>query len=180
MSTAIPASPATPAPVVDGTGGVGDPAPSGPRVGVRAAVVRDGAVLVNHYRAGGRDFYDLPGGGQEHGETQDDALRRECAEEIGARVRVYGIACVYELLADRAPRTGEPIPLFHQINVVRWCGLEPGETPGLGPVPDGNQVGTAWLPIAELDRHEVQPPELSAWLRSDPSSRPTWLGSLRA
>lgn len=167
-------------PTVDTSGGAGTAHPDGPRVGVRAAVVRDAKILLNHYRVRGQDVYDLPGGGQEHGETQESALIRECVEEIGARVEVFGIACVYELLAERAPRTGDEIGLFHQLNVVRWCGLAPGEEPGLGTVPDHSQVGTVWLPIRELGAHTVLPAELSAWLRADPSSRPVWLGTLRA
>lgn len=151
-----------------------------PRVGVRAAVVRDGAILMNRYRTpAGKDLYDLPGGGQEHGETQDAAVIRECLEETGARVRVYGLACLYESMLQEAARLdGASMPLFHQLNVVRWCGLEPGEEPGAGIAPDGRQEGTAWLRIAELDRYDVRPRELAQWFQSDPSSRPVWLGTL--
>lgn len=149
-----------------------------PRVGVRAAVVRDGAILLNHYRAAEGDVYDLPGGGQDHGETQDEALVRECLEETGARVRPYGLACLYEMMTDRALRTGASIEPFHQVNVVRWCGLEPGEEPGLGTVPDEHQVGVAWVPVERLDEIDVRPREVAAWLMADPSSRPTWLGTV--
>lgn len=158
-----------------------DPSPvrRPPRLGVRAAVVRDGAILMNRYRgADGREVHDLPGGGQDHGETQDEALVRECLEETGARVRPYGLAVMYESMVRRAARSGEELRLFHQLNVVRWCGLEPGEEPTLGPAPDGDQLGVVWLPIAELDRHEVVPRELAAWLMSDPSARPTWIGTV--
>lgn len=149
-----------------------------PRVGVRAAIVRDGAILMNRYRYEDHEVYDLPGGGQQHGETQADALRRECREEIGADVRVHSLACVYETLSDVAVRTGEQIPRFHQVNLVLWAELEPGQEPGEPEVPDVAQVGTAWLPIDELDRFRVVPAELGAWLRADPSARPVGLGTL--
>lgn len=150
-----------------------------PRIGVRAAVVRDGRILANRYRGeDGADVFDLPGGGQEHGETQDEALVREVREETGARVQVYGVACLYEVITEVGMRTGEVIEPFHQLNVVRWCGLPDGEEPGLGEVPDGNQLGIAWLPIDELDRWDLRPRELAQWLRDDPSSRPTWIGTI--
>lgn len=150
-----------------------------PRVGVRAAVVRDGQILLNRYRTPeGTDLFDLPGGGQEHGETQDQAVIRECLEETGARVRPYGLACTYESMLRIAARSGTEIDLFHQLNIVRWCGLEPGEEPGLGTVPDGRQVGTAWVPISELGTIDMRPRELAQWLMSDSSARPTWLGTL--
>jgi hypothetical protein len=41
---------------------------------------------------------------------------------------------------------------------------------------DTHQVGTAWLPIDEIDRYRVSPPALAEWLQSDPSSRPVGLG----
>lgn len=147
-----------------------------PRVGVRAAVVRKGRILMNHYEG---DVFDLPGGGQEHGEAQADALVRECREEIGARVEPFGLACAFEVITDVAARSGARLEnLFHQVNLVFWCDLAEGEEPGLGDVPDGRQIGVQWLPIDELDRYDVRPRELAAWLQSDPSIRPTWLGTI--
>ena len=146
-----------------------------PRVGVRAAIVRGGAILMNRYAG---EVHDLPGGGQEHGEAQIDALQRECREEIGAEIEVFGLACVFEVITDVAARSGRPIDLFHQVNLVFWCDLPEGQEPGLGAVPDGQQIGTAWLPIDELHLYDVRPPRLREWLQSDPSSRPTWLGTL--
>lgn len=149
---------------------------SGPRVGVRAIIVRDAHVLMNHVvDPDGSDLYLLPGGGQEHGETQPEALVRECAEEIGARVVVHQLACLFEVMQETRLRDGAPIPPFHQVNVAYWCGLEDGEEPGLGHDPDPGQVGTRWLPIADLAEHRVHPRRLRDWLLSDPSSRPVAL-----
>jgi 8-oxo-dGTP diphosphatase len=57
---------------------------------VAAAIVRDGRVLAARRSqppalAGGWEF---PGGKVEHGESDEDALVRECAEELGARITV--------------------------------------------------------------------------------------------
>lgn len=148
-----------------------------PRVGVKALIVRDGQVLMNHLVSpGGADAYSPPGGGQDHGEDQVAALIRECHEEIGAQVEVHQVACIYEVLTDRRFRDGAPIPLFHQLNVAYWCGLAAGEEPGIGTEPDPGQVGTAWLPLGRLEDYELRPVELARWLEADPSARPVSLG----
>lgn len=159
----------------------GQSRPAGPRVAVKALIVRDGQILMNRYvDPSGHEMFELPGGGQEHGEDQPEALRRECREEIGAEVEVHQAACLFELMADRAVRTGAPIPPFHQVNIAYWCGLAEGEEPGEGTAPDSLQNGTAWLPLDGLDAFDVQPPVLARWLESDPSDRPFALGLTRA
>lgn len=51
------------------------------RVSLKAVVLdRDGQVLV--VREAGRDWWDIPGGGVDHGETIREALARELHEEV--------------------------------------------------------------------------------------------------
>ena len=150
---------------------------SSPRIGVKALVVRDGHVLMNEVRtARGAVLFGPPGGGQEHGESQAEALVRECREEIGAGIEVFQVACVYEVQLGRRLVDGAAIPPFHQVNVAYWCGLSEGEEPGLGPEPDPGQVGSVWLPIDRLHEYDVRPRELGRWLQDDPSSRPVGIG----
>jgi 8-oxo-dGTP diphosphatase len=66
----------------------------GERRRVAAVIVRDGHVLMVRERnrgPGGRhdglEFWTLPGGGVEPGESDDDAVRREVREEVGLHVR---------------------------------------------------------------------------------------------
>jgi 8-oxo-dGTP diphosphatase len=61
---------------------------------VSAVIVRNGRVLmVREFNRGpsgrhdGLEFWTLPGGGVEPGESDEDALRREVWEETGLRVR---------------------------------------------------------------------------------------------
>ncbi|PXY21445.1 DNA mismatch repair protein MutT [Prauserella muralis] len=55
---------------------------------VGAAVVRDGALLVQQraYPAEAAGLWELPGGRVERGESETDAVRRECAEELSVAV----------------------------------------------------------------------------------------------
>lgn len=97
---------------------------------VGAAVVRDGALLAQQrsYPEDAAGLWELPGGRVEPRESEADALRRECAEELGAEIvvgarvgedvvlpggkvlRVYG--------AVLAAGSGEPRPVEHK--ALRW------------------------------------------------------------
>lgn len=64
-------------------------------IGVRALVVRDGAVLLIRHRAG-RTPWALPGGGVERYERMEAAVRREAAEETGVQVAGLQLLGLYD------------------------------------------------------------------------------------
>ena len=69
------------------------------RIGAKALVVEDGDVLlVKERRTDGSDFWTLPGGGVQPGETVERALRRELGEELRCDVVVGGpvAPCYYD------------------------------------------------------------------------------------
>lgn len=103
------------------------------RVVVAAAIVRDGALLAARRSAppelAGR--WELPGGKVEPGETDTDALARECMEELGVGVLVgaqvgadqpLGPGLILRVRHARIVQ-GEPCALQDH-DELRW--LEPG------------------------------------------------------
>lgn len=57
------------------------------RSAAKAVIIKDGCVLLNRCRHNdGREYYDLPGGGQNRFEPLEDAVRREVMEETGYTV----------------------------------------------------------------------------------------------
>nr|WP_239029461.1 NUDIX domain-containing protein [Pseudonocardia acidicola] len=101
---------------------------------VATALVRDGRVLAARRsrppELAGR--WELPGGQVEPGESEPDAVARECREELGTAVRATGrlstdLPIAPGLLrvhrAEFAPGAAEPQPLDH--SELRWVG--PGE-----------------------------------------------------
>ena len=68
-------------------------------IGVRALIVRDGAILLIRHRSG-QYPWALPGGGVERNERLAEAARREAYEETGVPIRVEQLLGVYERFGD--------------------------------------------------------------------------------
>ncbi|MCE3554181.1 NUDIX domain-containing protein [Pseudonocardia sp. RS11V-5] len=100
---------------------------------VGAAIVRDGAVLAAQRSrpAELRGRWELPGGRAEPGESEPEALARECAEELAAQVEVGervgtdlpvatpgGTLVLRMYAAALRPDSPEPKALEHL--AVRW------------------------------------------------------------
>jgi 8-oxo-dGTP diphosphatase len=94
--------------------------PQSRRVIVAAVIITDGRVLACERSAppevAGR--WEFPGGKVEPGETDQQALARECAEELGVRVEV-------------GDRVGPDVPLAHGRAVLRVFAVRllEGDTP---------------------------------------------------
>ena len=63
-------------------------------VGVRAVLIQDGSVLLVWHTY--RDLWHLPGGGVKRGETLEQAIRREAAEEAGAALGELVLLGMYD------------------------------------------------------------------------------------
>ena len=95
---------------------------------VGAAIVRDGRVLAARrtFPAEAAGRWELPGGKVEPGETPDEALVREIAEELGCAIAVTGWLPGEVAIGDRHVLSvataelvaGEPHP--HEHDEVRW------------------------------------------------------------
>ncbi len=91
-----------------------------PRVTVDAIIVDQGSVLlIKRRREPFEGKWALPGGFVEYGETTEEAVKRETAEETGLRVQVERLVGVYSD-PDRDPRG-------HSITVAYLCNVVGGE-----------------------------------------------------
>lgn len=119
------------------------PKTSGPRVGVGAVVVKDGALLmVRRAKEPARGLWSLPGGHVEVGEYLSDAARREVAEETGLEVRIEGLAGIFEVVGD---------PHFVILDFV--AEVIGDDTPEAG----GDAGEVAWIPLDEVEHLDCTP-----------------------
>src|SRR5437588_5232967 len=95
------------------------------RVAVSALIFDDGRILLAHRRD--IDWWNLPGGGMEAGETVDEALRREVREETGLEVELEQLVGVYSkpqkqevVLAFRCRVTGGTLQATEEIRESRY------------------------------------------------------------
>ena len=116
-----------------------------PRVIVGAAIIHNGRVLACA-RSEPPEFagrWEFPGGKVEPGESDTQALARECVEELGVKIQI-------------GPRVGDDVGLGHGWAVLRVYSarLVDGERPELR-----EHAELRWLAVDELDS--------VAWLPAD-------------
>ena len=144
------------------------------RIAVKALIIEDDRLLCIKKKSARGVFYLLPGGGQEFEETLDEALARECQEEIGAKVQVNGIQFVREFIASHHDKRNRP---FHQVDIIFACKLIDRNPDVTSQLPDYNQVAIEWIPIHQLEKVGFQPSELAIHLRSH-SDHVVYLGNV--
>ena len=143
------------------------------RLSVKAIIVRDDALLVLKCRDHTGDWYLLPGGGQEHGETVHEALNRECREEVGCEIEIGPLRFIRDYIA-RNHEFAEIDGDAHQVELMFECTL--ASEPSGPVVPDNWQTGFAWLPLSHLDQYRLYPSALITLLTSPRSTDALYLG----
>ena len=118
--------------------------PDGPvygRPSARGIIVKDGKVLLNHI--GKYDCYEFPGGGLEPGETPEQALVREIAEETGYVVKPESVEA-YGIVIRRQRDSRDPDGIFEQKNYYYFCEIAEETVPRK---PDAHEIEEAAEPV---------------------------------
>ena len=116
-----------------------------PRVRVAALMVRDGQVVLARHRAGSSVYHLLPGGGVNWGETLEQALIREVAEETGLSARIGRLLFVNDTI--------DPSGCRHVVNLTFEATITGGEitsSPDDVRVEAVDLVGPEQLPALDL------------------------------
>jgi len=93
-----------------------------PKIDVRAALIREGKILLVRELNDGR--WSLPGGWADVGDTPSQAIIREVREESGFDVQVESVVGVYD--ANRVPNE-EWMPFYHAYKLLFLCSITGGE-----------------------------------------------------
>ena len=145
-----------------------------PRVRVSALIRWQNRVLLCRQEKPGKEYWLLPGGGVEGGETLDEALRRELGEELGLweDVMFEGPIAVAESIApDWRPGDRHVVHVVFGADLSRHT-LEDIETH------DAAVRGLRLFSLDELEEVVLHPPMkrfVERWQPGDPS---VYLGSL--
>ncbi len=118
-------------------------------------------------------WYSLPGGRQCFGESIQEALTRECKEEIGADVRTGCLLFVREYIHSRHELKNKGRDQ-HKVEFMFLCSL--ASQPGLGASADTDQSAVEWVRLDDLPQLQIFPTglrDLKALL-NQPTSSPYW------
>ena len=147
------------------------------RNAVRALIRRDNHILLlrkDGYAQGER--YALPGGGQDIGESLEQALHRECLEEIGTRVEIHDLVFVADYFK---PRDTNPGSTRHLVEFLFTCTVPGDYVPKSGHHPDKHQVEVVWAGLGELAAMPLNPRALTPYLaKAGKTSGTVYLGTI--
>jgi ADP-ribose pyrophosphatase YjhB (NUDIX family) len=126
----------------------------GPRLAVRALILRDDRLLLVNAWKGRTHLWCAPGGGVELHQALPEALAREVREETGLEVEV-GEPCLVNEFHD-------PGGTFHQVDLYFRCRIRSGDPEGAWVDPEGIVTHRRWVTREEMARLRVKPDSLAA------------------
>lgn len=120
------------------------------RISAKGLIIKDGRMAAIKISDGHEEWFIMPGGGMESEELLPEAVEREIAEELGARVKCGELLFVVEGIR------GEK---FHRVDMVFACEYI-GAIENAVLHADTNQAGIEWLDIASLNMLPLYPSRL--------------------
>ncbi len=135
------------------------------RVSVKAIIVNDNKLLTAKKQDDDGFFYTIPGGGQNHSENIEQALVRECLEEISVTVKMKRLLFIRDYIGENHEFTDHAKRKVHQIEIMFEADILDG-IPQNGSEPDTGQLGVEWLPLDKLENYRLYPKALIKYLKN--------------
>jgi ADP-ribose pyrophosphatase YjhB (NUDIX family) len=133
---------------------------------VAGIAIRDNQVLLNRF--GDHDYWFLPGGRVEMGETSREGLQREMQEELQAEVRVGQLLWIVESFFDGVEdKTYHELGLYYQMDLAPESPVYRAKGP-LSAMDGHTRITFQWFSLAELDQITLYPPFLVEGLQNVP------------
>lgn len=117
-----------------------------PRIRVAGILKETDNILFVKHRKNNEEYYLLPGGGVEFGETFEEALLREFMEEVNLEVKIEGLYFISEAIDPNGEK--------HIINFI----FEVSYVSGIIKIPEEERiVGVEYLNIKDLNKYTIYP-----------------------
>jgi 8-oxo-dGTP pyrophosphatase MutT (NUDIX family) len=134
---------------------------------VAGIALRDQQVLLNRFA--GQDYWFLPGGRVELGETSIDGLRREMQEELREEVQVGRLLWIVEsFFGGVEDKTYHELGLYYRMDFAPESPVYRAQEPLLA-LDGQTHVTFEWFALRELDEIRLYPPFLIPGLRDVPA-----------
>jgi 8-oxo-dGTP diphosphatase len=130
-----------------------------PRIAVRGVIYRNDEILLSHHRNEEREWYLIPGGGINHGESVEQAFHREMLEETGYRCAFGRVVMIREVMNTDNKLAILP-DQFHQIEIYVAGNIISKQSDPVAM--DLQQISYCWMPTVKLNEVTFFPGELSA------------------
>lgn len=135
------------------------------RYSIKAIIIKDNKLLVENCDYGRGRFSKLPGGGHQWGETMEQALIRECKEELCIDVKPIRLVLARDYIAKNH-NTKIDNPNFHQAELMFECEVKDFSTLCVGDEPDSESEEIKWIDLDELEQSDFIPKAIIPHLRN--------------
>ena len=132
----------------------------------RAIIVQDGALLVNrsHSAKTNQEYFALPGGHVDDGESCVAALLRECREELDVEIEIQDMCFVSESIYSGRKKNDGP---RHELTLYFHADLStPLQSNGVEIVSPEKSKNFQWLRFEELSGANLLPEAIKEFLLS--------------
>ena len=137
-----------------------------PRIRVSGILKKDDKILFVKNRKKGEEYYLLPGGGVDFGETFETALKREFLEEVNINISVDKLCIISEGVDPKGEK--------HIINLVFLVDYVSGEIV----LPDEERiVGIEYLEVTNLNNYIIYP-NIKKELKKNSFDNISYLGNI--
>lgn len=139
-----------------------------------AIILNAGAVLMSRNDA--EPYFYSIGGGVQHMEAAEDAVRREVREEIGLDLPIDRLAFIHENFFDGSSTSGLAGRACHELTFYFLMAFDPSRSPIAAPrTTNGVHEWFEWVDLATYGRELVAHPSFFATELLELGTQPKWI-----
>ncbi|MBN3865709.1 NUDIX domain-containing protein [Pseudomonas frederiksbergensis] len=143
------------------------------RIIARGVLLRNEKILIIKVKDKGGEWWILPGGGQDFGETLQDCLIRECNEELGISVNVGPCIMVREFIGTKKNTVIGDVSNKQFLELYFF--IHTTETPDLIPRDPGH-LSLEWVDVEKLSSLNFFPKIIIEKLSTNEIDSPIYVG----